>query len=287
MLVALPELAFAQLTSKLKSNDLRLLSGSCKTLNTDLRDLMREIRAVATISGFWKWYGPFMSTGQVISRFKAAMLSGEQLRPLEFYTAVLHLRKTSTRRVAGFLFARLIMVCIGLCPATKETFPRERPSTRNMLTAYMSSYFPDHVFEQIGENENAVRHEAKLLLDLVETFVKFYDEHSSFVQFPRENCLKLVPQMQAFERSLYVWWQPDSGRIIAQIKNALVPLVIEERNLPPGTAADDPVRLQLEWQIARLLDKLHKIGGPAAVDDFHDMLVVALAFEADTARQHE
>ncbi len=162
MLVALPELAFAQLTSKLKSNELNLLSRSCKNLHNDLKELMREVRAVATISGFWKWYGPFMSTREVISRFKAAMLSGEQLRPLEFYTVVQHLRKFTTRRVAGFLFARLIMVCIGLCPETKKTFPRERPRTRNMLTAYMSSYFPDNVFEQFAENENAVRGKAAL-----------------------------------------------------------------------------------------------------------------------------
>jgi hypothetical protein len=156
-----------------------------------------------------------------------------------------------------------------------------------MLTAYMSSYFPNNVFEQFGENENAVRHEGRLLLDLVETFVKFYEEHSSYVQFPREHCLKLVPQMQAYERSLFVWWQPDSGRIIAQIKNALVPLVIEERNLPSGTAADDPVRLEMERRITRLLGKLYKIGGPAAVDDFYDMLMDALAFEAYTALQFE
>lgn len=277
MLVALPDLAFAQLIGNLKSNQLTLLSNSCKSLHNDLKDLLRDVRAVATISKFWKLHGSFMTNHHVIARFKEAKFTDHQLRPLEFMSVVEHLSNKSVIFCAKQLFTRLVKTSVALCPELNELFRANPPPdllrVRVLLAAYMITYFSANIFEQIEAREIALIAEAKLLLDLVESFIKHYEEHSSFVQFPRANCLVLIPQIVRYNQAFLAWREPDTARLTTRINTALTALFIAKRNLPSETPVDDPDLLEIERQTTRLLGKLYEIGGPAAVDTFYDILV--------------
>jgi hypothetical protein len=240
---------------------------------------MRAVRAVATSSGFWKWYGPFTSTNHLISRFRAAKLTGHQMRPLGYDAVVMHLRKKSTIFDAKLLFTRLIMVSVSLCPQLKETNTPKIPHIRVLLTTYMISYFQRDVFERFEALENTVMREGQLLLELVESFIAYYEAHSSCISFPRLNCLALIPQMERYVQAFEAWRQPDSVNVITQIKNALNALIFAARRVPSELPDDTPEWLEIEANIKRMRGKLFQIGGPAAVDSFYDTIMDALTFE--------
>ncbi len=274
----LPETLLSKI---LNTAGLRSVKNVLKT-NKSLASLLKPFirgRIVMHIKQFWQWYGPFTSTNLLIARFQAAKLTDHQMLTFGFDAVVVHLRKRYVVFNAKLLITRLLMVSISLCPQLKGTITPMNFNIRVFLAAYMIVFFPRDVFEQFDAREQAVMHEGRALLAIVETFIAHHETHSSFNNFPRANCLALFAQMQSYMQAFHAWKGPDQVVITTQINNTLYALFFAAREIPPELPQDAPLRLEVEMQTTRLRAKLFQIGGAAAVNSFYDTITDALTFE--------
>lgn len=211
----------------------------------------------------------------------------------EFATMVPYLKEPTT--IHGFknMFLQVFHhASTGSGPAEEPTVEEEVTiNIRKIIAAYMSGFFPAHVFETMGFVETALRTRALDMLALLEELGQHWVTHESFDTVPVEKCRAFVVSVQEYLKAFDAWKEPDQALLVQRIRNAVYGLLGALRHLMQDSVEEDtrlPLIEEIRTQTARLMAKLTQLVAPEQRAAFiHELLQEGLMhpdiFVAQTA----
>jgi hypothetical protein len=141
-------------------------------------------------------------------------------------------------------------------------------NVRVFLAAYMIAARPTHVFESMGQLEQALFDVAGPLIATTERMARDIVAAGSFRGVSRDVAVAFVPQLFEFIRRFQAWKVPDEAKLTCRIQHALIALYQAKGQLPSNEPADSPLSVELRTQIERLRNKLRVIAGAEALAQF-------------------
>jgi hypothetical protein len=183
----------------------------------------------------------------------------------EFETLVTYLREPATIQSFKNMFLQVFH------HASTGSGPAEEPTVdvtinvRKIIVAYMSGFFPVHVFETMGVVETTLRTRALDMLTRLEELGQHWVAHRSFDAVPREKCIAFVVSVQEYLKAFDAWKEPDQALLVQKIRNAVYGLLGALRHSMQGPVHDAASLAEIEeirTQTARLMGKLTQLVTP-------------------------
>lgn len=230
------------------------------------------------IQKFWRWYGAATCSKQLVARFNTLQLSPAEVGALGFGTIIPHVRKMATNLHFKLLIQRILKVSTSLYPPA-GTAVHVPMSIRIFTAAYLIVYYPTHVFESMGETEEAAKRTATALLECLNAITEQFAIHLSWPAVPRELLQSFPALLNAYEQAFSAWKTPDMAKLTNRIKHALVALFTAELFIQRSTEDNTARSLEVRTHTQRLRQKLAQIGGQAALTEFDERLLAYVDWE--------
>ena len=185
-----------------------------------------------------------------------------------FDALVLHLRSPPVIAAAKQFLSRVHRLSVVVHGAPVDPAGSATVNVRVFLAAYMIAARPTHVFESMGQLEQAVFEVAGPLIATTERMARDIVAAGSFRGVSRDVAVAFVPQLFEFIRRFRAWKVPDEAKLTCRIQHALVALYQAKSQLPTNEPVDSPLSVELRTQIERLRNKLRVIAGAEALAQF-------------------
>jgi hypothetical protein len=130
----------------------------------------------------------------------------------------------------------------------------------------MVAIHPTHIFEAMGEVEQALTESAQRLLELYESILSAIHSHAHH-SLPAATTQGFLAALPDYQRCFQAWMTPDASKLVGRILQALLALHHAAHLLPPGPPGAG-ARAELTTQVRRLREKLAQMAGPDALARF-------------------
>jgi hypothetical protein len=139
---------------------------------------------------------------------------------------------------------------------------------RVFLAGFMIAFRPTHVFESMGQLEQALFESAVPLITNFQRIVECVASGGSFQVVSPELTCQFPTMLFEYLKRFKAWKVPDEAKLTCRIKHALIALYGAEQHLPPDEPEDSKLKIEFRTQIERLRSKLSQIAGPDALAQF-------------------
>lgn len=261
----------------------------CNKEMLDRLGIMAKENVMASrMQRFWRWYGRVAATKTIAQRFldlglsRSAIMSMGSAHSILYFSwyhaltlglkcdrhdgMLSYIKEERVLDVCKMLMMRLVSFsCHFPVERHLQKLPSNVTSTRMILGGYLVEHFPARVFKDMSDlMVPELRLKTTQFLTLLQQLVEALAAGQRFNQIPEARVFMrvLVEYLSTFN----AWHGSNAPFVMASIKTLIRQL---EANLPLIESGDEVMQLDTLEQLGHLWEKLHKIGGQEAVDQFY------------------
>ena len=241
----------------------------------------RKATAATTIQQYWKKRFVHMSTKKLVTNMvERQKVTSDYVKSISFESLVVFLREKKVISATKAALQRIHMKVTFLHGSPPRALAPQNVNVRVFLAAFMIAHRPTHVFEAMGQLEQALFESACAMLScfkqVCDAIMLSANDSLCFGQKMNQEISKnfglfLFEYLQRFK----AWKVPDEAKLCCRIRHALLALYQARQHVD-----ETEVRLQTEFQeqITRLRGKLVQIAGPEALQKLDDDIANGAAF---------
>lgn len=225
-------------------------------------------RHILTIQKAWDRKFKLVTTIKLVNNYLKLGLTKDHIKRFQFEDLVTFIKSKSTILVINLCFNRIYNIITQLYGKQNEDI-LANINIRIFMACYMITYYPNSVFENMGDLEQKLFNISEILLDTFDNICILIKSGVKFKDITQELTKNFVVIFFDYLKSFKEWKDIDEHKLSSRIKCSLIALYQARKTLDESNPlTEQKYKVEIDIQIKRLRNKLILITSSDTLKEF-------------------